>query len=85
MSQHRFLPEHVRIIHHSHCTVQGFFGLPEGFFESFANLYRGAAKVIRKQTLEEVEFPTISDGVRTMKFVEAVVKSHNQGNVWISL
>jgi predicted dehydrogenase len=62
-----------------------FYGLPEGFFGSFANLYRGAAKAIRKQAMEEVEFPTISDGVRTMKFVEAVVKSHNQGNVWISL
>jgi predicted dehydrogenase len=62
-----------------------FRGLPEGFFEAFANLYRGTARAIRNEPVESGEFPTIRDGVRTMRFVEAVVKSHQNGNVWVRL
>lgn len=62
-----------------------FYGLPEGFFEAFANLYKGAAKAIRNGQMENGEFPTIYDGVRTMKFTEAAVESHKKGNVWVDL
>jgi predicted dehydrogenase len=62
-----------------------FYGLPEGFFEAFANLYKGVAKAIRNGQMENGEFPTIYDGVRTMKFTEAVVESHKKGNVWADL
>ncbi len=60
-------------------------GLPEGFFESFANLYKGAAKAIRTKRQTSGAFPTIHDGVRTMKFVEAAVSSHKKGNKWVEL
>lgn len=62
-----------------------FRGLPEGFFEAFANLYKGAARAIRNEPVEKGEFPTIHDGVRTMRFVQAVVRSHGNGNVWVGL
>jgi predicted dehydrogenase len=60
-------------------------GLPEGFFESFGNLYKGAAKAIRTKRETSGAFPTIHDGVRTMKFVEAAVSSHKKGNKWVEL
>lgn len=60
-------------------------GHPEGFFEAFANLYKGAAKAIRGQKIEEGEFPTIHDGVRGIRFIEAVVKSSKEGNIWVNV
>jgi predicted dehydrogenase len=62
-----------------------FRGLSEGFFEAFANIYTGVAKAIRGERYDPAEFPTISDGVRTMKFVEAAVASHRKGNIWVNL
>lgn len=60
-------------------------GHPEGIFDAMGNLYRGAAKAIRKESLEVGEFPTILDGVRGMKFIEKVVESSKKGNVWTSI
>lgn len=60
-------------------------GHPEGIFDAMGNLYRGAAKAIRKESLEDGEFPTIRDGVRGMQFIEKVVNSSKQGNVWMSI
>ncbi|MBA7682030.1 hypothetical protein ES703_90376 [subsurface metagenome] len=60
-------------------------GHPEGFFEAFANLYKGAAKAIRGQKIEEGEFSTIHDGVRGIRFIEAVVKSSKEGNIWVNV
>lgn len=60
-------------------------GHPEGIFDAMGNLYRGAAKAVRKESLEVGEFPTILDGVRGMKFIEKVVESSKQGNVWVSI
>ena len=60
-------------------------GLTEGFFEAFANLYRGVARAIRNKQMENGEFPTIYDGVRGMKFIEASVESNRKGNVWVDM
>lgn len=60
-------------------------GHPEGIFDAMGNLYRGTAKAIRKEPLEEGEFPTIRDGVRGMKFIEKTVDSSKKGNVWINI
>ncbi|MCU0461483.1 MAG: Gfo/Idh/MocA family oxidoreductase [Bacteroidales bacterium] len=57
-------------------------GHPEGIYEALANIYKGAAKSIRKQKFNPCEFPTVHDGVRGMKFIHAVVNSNSQGNVW---
>jgi len=57
-------------------------GHPEGIFDSMANLYLGAAKAIRGEDYIDGAFPTIRDGVRGMKFIEAVLASDKNGNSW---
>jgi predicted dehydrogenase len=63
-------------------------GHPEGFHEAFANLYRDAAEAIvarrtggRPDPLA-LDFPTVADGARGVKFVEAAVASHRAGGRW---
>jgi len=60
-------------------------GHPEGIYEALANIYKGAAKSIRKQKFNPGEFPTVHDGVRGMKFIHAVVNSNAKGNVWMKI
>ena len=63
-------------------------GHPEGFLEAFALLYRNFAAALearlagRDPTSEELDFPTINDGVRGMAFIDAVVDSSKRGGVW---
>lgn len=66
-------------------------GHPEAFLEAFANLYRNFAGQIRA-TLEgraptpaEADVPTVGDGLRGMRFVQAVVDSSQAGAVWTKL
>jgi len=60
-------------------------GHPEGIYEAFGNLYKGAAKAIRGEKTVPGQFPGIAEGVRGMLFIESVVKSDKQGNSWIKL
>jgi predicted dehydrogenase len=60
-------------------------GHPEGIYEALANIYKGAAKSIRKQKFHPCEFPTVQEGVRGMKFIHAVVNSNAKGNVWVKV
>jgi len=60
-------------------------GHPEGIYEAFGNLYKGAAKAIRKMPLAPGQFPGIDDGIRGMRFIESVVESHRENNTWVSL
>jgi predicted dehydrogenase len=60
-------------------------GHPEGIYEALANIYKGAAKSIRKQKFNPAEFPTVHDGVRGMKFIHAVVNSNKKGNLWTKI
>ena len=63
-------------------------GHPEAFLEAFANNYRNFCDTIRarqakrKPTALELDFPGVVDGVRGMKFINAVCDSSEQGNVW---
>jgi len=63
-------------------------GHPEGFLEAFANNYINfcdtvrARRAKRKPTALELDFPGVTDGVRGMKFINAVCDSSEQGNVW---
>ena len=63
-------------------------GHPEGFLEAFAVLYRNFAAALearlagRDPTSEELDFPTIDDGVRGMAFIDVVVDSSKRGGVW---
>ncbi len=60
-------------------------GHPEGIFDAMGNIYKGVAKAIRKEPFDLAEFPSITDGVRGMSFIEKSVESHKNGNVWIDL
>jgi predicted dehydrogenase len=60
-------------------------GHPEGYLEAFANLYVGFARAIAgEQQLLERAFPTVLDGLRGVRFLEAVVESHHRGQ-WVEL
>jgi predicted dehydrogenase len=63
-------------------------GHPEGFHEAFANLYADAAEAIvarrtgaRPDPLA-LDCPTVEDGARGVKFVDAAVDSHRNGGRW---
>ena len=64
-------------------------GHPEGLFSSFANLYKEIAAQIRAHLKDvtskntELSYPTVQDGVIGVRFVEAMIKSQQQGGVWV--
>ncbi|WP_338360085.1 Gfo/Idh/MocA family oxidoreductase [Yeosuana marina] len=60
-------------------------GHPEGIFDSMGNIYKGVAKAINKEPYDYGEFPTMTDGVRGMSFIEKVVESHQKGNIWVNI
>lgn len=60
-------------------------GHPEGIFDAMGNIYHGVARAIRQESYDEGEFPSISDGLRGMDFIEKVVASHKDGNRWKEL
>lgn len=66
-------------------------GHPEGFLEAFCNIYSAFAHALRQRRLDQpitagdCDFPTIEDGVRTMAFVDAAVRSCNNGSAWARL
>jgi hypothetical protein len=49
------------------------------------NIYRGVAKAVNGLAVEAGTFPGIEAGVRGMRFVEAVLQSSRNGNVWVSI
>ena len=60
-------------------------GHPEGIFDAMGNIYKGVAKAIRGEPYDPGEFPTITDGIRGMNFIEQTVASNAEGNVWKTL
>ena len=58
-------------------------GHPEGYVEAFGNLYRGFAAAIRGEA--GPAFPGVPDGLRTMRFVEAMVASSKSDEKWTPL
>ena len=55
-------------------------GHPEGYIEAFANLYRAFAAAIRGGG--DRWFPGVADGLRTMRFIEAVVANAASDAKW---
>lgn len=61
---------------------------PEGYLEAFANIYRNFANHIRARLTGTepdalvLDYPKISDGVRGMAFIEAVVASSKSNAAW---
>jgi predicted dehydrogenase len=66
-------------------------GLPEGFIEAFANLYRDYAEQIEARREKRAPdpasllAPTGADGVDTLAFVEAVLKSGLADASWVAM
>jgi predicted dehydrogenase len=64
---------------------------PEGYLEAFANVYKNFAATIRarqekrKPTAIESDYPKITDGIRGMAFIEAVVASSKKNAAWTKL
>jgi predicted dehydrogenase len=58
-------------------------GHPEGYLEGFAQLYRDAATLLTGG--EAPLLPGIEDGVAGVAFIEAAVRSSNEGNIWTTL
>jgi len=64
-------------------------GHPEGYIEGFANLYRDAATLIRARRAGGVPdpavaatVPTVHDGAKSMRFIEAAVASNRADGTW---
>ncbi len=69
------------------CRTPG--GHPEGYIEAFANIYRNAAYAINLHKdpgaghPEFIIYPTISDGVRGMRFIEKTIESARSDVKWL--
>jgi predicted dehydrogenase len=59
-------------------------GHPEGYIESFANIYRDFSSAVAGNK-EVHDFPDISGGVRGMRFIEAAIESGKNNSKWIKL
>ena len=71
----------------SHCRTPS--GHPEGFIEAFANIYRNFSYAVNnhlnsKYYDEIYDFPTVEDGYRGMKFIDAVIESSKLSK-WINI
>jgi len=65
-------------------------GHPEGYLEAFGNIYREVFRAIRaevsgKALPKDLDFPTITDGVKGMAFIETAIKSSKAGAKWTRL
>ena len=66
-------------------------GHPEGFFESFANLYTEVAEAIvaksegKPYTKAELGFPDAIDGIQGVAFVESAMRSFAAGGAWTAV
>jgi predicted dehydrogenase len=63
-------------------------GHPEGYLEAFGNLYRNFALTLsarlegREPSPEELDFPSVEEGVRGMAFIENVIRSNESLEKW---
>lgn len=61
----------------------------EGFYEAFGNLYHGfCVNLIAKKTGGDpgtFRYPTVTDGVKGIEFVDACLKSNANNNTWVNV
>ncbi|GIK43449.1 MAG: oxidoreductase [Chloroflexota bacterium] len=63
-------------------------GHPEAFFEAFGNIYMNVGDTIRARLAGhepselELDFPSVYDGARGVKFIEKVVESSKSSQKW---
>lgn len=73
----------------AHTRIPG--GHPEGYLEAFANIYRNFAFCVRARMEGKepdpmyMDFPSVQDGVRGMKFIEKVIASGKSKSKWVAM
>ncbi len=63
-------------------------GHPEGYLESFANIYLDFIADVRRVAAGESalrNYPSAIEGLRSLRFVDAAVRSSEHGSVWVSV
>ena len=64
-------------------------GHPEGFIEAFAQLYRDFALDVREHqpgpSTQGPRVPGLAEGIRSLAFIEAALKSNERNSAWVSL
>lgn len=71
----------------AHTRIPG--GHPEGYLEAFANIYRNFAFCVRARMEGKepdpmyMDFPSVQDGVRGMRFIETVIASGKSKAKWV--
>ncbi len=66
-------------------------GHPEAFFEAFANVYNAACDAMRlraegvRSQERQLDFPSVHDGARGVRFVEQTIKSSVSDMKWTSI
>jgi predicted dehydrogenase len=64
-------------------------GHPEGYFSAFANIYSAFADALRAHkegrdsTSGSFDYPDISSGINSVRFVERCLESSQNGSVWV--
>ena len=64
-------------------------GHPEGYLEAFANIYKNFASCVQASLAGKepdplaLDFPTVEDGLRGMRFIERVVASSQSDQKWL--
>lgn len=63
-------------------------GHPEGWTEAMANLYKSFAGCVQAKksgnfSQEMIDYPTVSDGVSGIAFIETCLESQKNGSVWV--
>lgn len=73
----------------AHTRIPG--GHPEGYLEAFANIYRNFAFCVRARIEGKepdpvyMDFPSVQDGVRGMRFIEKVIESGKSKSKWVGM
>ena len=70
----------------NNCRTPG--GHPEGYLEAFANIYKNfaltlSARINNINLENDIDYPTVEDGIRGMAFIENVVKSNHSKEKWM--
>jgi predicted dehydrogenase len=60
----------------------------EGYIEALGNIYRSFCECLEKHkagtlTPEDIDYPCISDGIDSVKFIHKSYESSKNGNVWV--
>ncbi len=65
-------------------------GHPEGYLEAFGNIYHNFAKCVQARLAGiapdplHTDFPTVSDGVRGLQFIDKLIESNQSNQKWVS-